>query len=97
MSAVARVLLLLPLGRRRTGAGLPRQAAPSDRSRTPHPVIERLSREVAAATRSAEITGKRVEEAVIPVGSTADEFNAHIRRELARWAKVIAKAGISED
>jgi tripartite-type tricarboxylate transporter receptor subunit TctC len=31
------------------------------------------------------------------IGSTADEFDAHIRRELARWAKVIAKAGISED
>ena len=66
-------------------------------AKPPRPAIERLSREVAAATRSAEITGKLVEEAVIPVGSTADEFDAHIRRELARWAQVIAKAGIREE
>jgi tripartite-type tricarboxylate transporter receptor subunit TctC len=66
-------------------------------AKTPRPVIERLSREIAAATRSAEISGRLVDEAVIPIGSTAAEFDAHIRRELARWAKVIAKARISED
>ena len=66
-------------------------------AKTPRPVIERLSREIATATRSAEISGRLVDEAVIPVGSTEDEFDAHIRRELARWAKVIAKARISED
>lgn len=66
-------------------------------AKTPRPVIERLSREIAAATRSAEISGRLVDEAVIPIGSTPDEFDAHIRRELARWAKVIAKARISED
>ncbi len=54
-------------------------------------------REIAAATRSAEISGRLVDEAVIPIGSTAEEFDAHIRRELARWAKVVAKARISED
>ncbi|MGH8702228.1 MAG: tripartite tricarboxylate transporter substrate binding protein [Burkholderiales bacterium] len=66
-------------------------------AKTPRPVIERLSREIAAATRSAEISGRLVDEAVIPFGSTPEEFDAHIRRELARWAKVIAKARISED
>ena len=66
-------------------------------AKTPRPVIERLSREIAAVTRSAEISGRLVDEAVIPIGSTAEEFDAHIRRELARWAKVIAKARISED
>jgi tripartite-type tricarboxylate transporter receptor subunit TctC len=66
-------------------------------AKTPRPVIERLSREIAAATRSAEISGRLVDEAVIPIGSTPEEFDAHIKRELARWAKVIAKARISED
>ena len=66
-------------------------------AKTPRPVIERLSREIAAVTRSAEISGRLMDEAVIPIGSTAEEFDAHIRRELARWAKVIAKARISED
>ena len=65
-------------------------------AKTPRPVIERLSREIATATRSAEISGRLVDEAVIPVGSTPDEFDAHIRNELARWAKVISRAKISE-
>lgn len=66
-------------------------------AKTPRPVIARLSREVAAATRSEEISRRLVDEAVIPIGSTAEEFDAHIKRELARWAQVIAKAKISED
>jgi tripartite-type tricarboxylate transporter receptor subunit TctC len=66
-------------------------------AKTPRAVIERLSREVAFATRSEEITRRLVDEAVIPIGSTPEEFDAHIKRELARWAKVIAKARISED
>jgi len=66
-------------------------------AKTPRPIIERLSREIAAATRSREISRRLVDEAVIPIGSTAEEFDAHIRRELARWAKVIATARISGD
>ncbi len=66
-------------------------------ARTPRSIVERLSREVAAITRSAEISGKLSEEAALPIGSGADEFDAHIKRELARWAKVISQARISED
>lgn len=66
-------------------------------ARTPRPVIERLGREVAAITRSPEISGRLTAEAVIPVGSTPDEFDAYIRKELARWARVIAAAKITLD
>src|SRR5207344_3360871 len=43
-------------------------------AKTPRPVIERLSREIATATRSEEISRRLVDEAVIPIGSTAEEF-----------------------
>ncbi len=66
-------------------------------ARTPRPVIERLGREVAAITRSPEISGRLTAEAVIPVGSTPDEFDAYIRKGLARWARVIAAAKITLD
>jgi tripartite-type tricarboxylate transporter receptor subunit TctC len=66
-------------------------------AKTPRPIIKRLSREIAAVTRSREFTSRLVDEAVIPIGSTPDEFDVHIKRELARWAKVIAQSKISED
>lgn len=61
---------------------------------TPTAAIERLSREIQAIVKSQEITSKLNEEAVIPVGSTPEGFDRHIRAELARWAKVIKAAKI---
>lgn len=66
-------------------------------ARTPRPIIERLGREIAAITRSADISNRLTNEAVIPAGSTPDEFDAHIRRELARWEKVIRAAKLTPD
>jgi tripartite-type tricarboxylate transporter receptor subunit TctC len=61
---------------------------------TPTAAIERLSREIQAIVKSQDITSKLNEEAVIPVGSTPDSFERHIRAELARWAKVIKAAKV---
>jgi tripartite-type tricarboxylate transporter receptor subunit TctC len=59
---------------------------------TPRPAIDRLAQEIGAIVKSAEINKRLVSEAVIPVGSTPQEFDAHIKQELARWAKVIKAA-----
>ena len=61
---------------------------------TPRAAIDRLSREIQGIVKSADITSKLNEEAVIPVGSTPEAFDKHIRAELARWAKVIKAAKI---
>jgi tripartite-type tricarboxylate transporter receptor subunit TctC len=62
---------------------------------TPHAIIERLSRETAAAVKSPDISEKLAAEANIVVGSTPQEFAAHIKDELARISKVIQAAGIT--
>jgi tripartite-type tricarboxylate transporter receptor subunit TctC len=61
---------------------------------TPRAAIDRLSREIQGIVKSADITSKLNEEAVIPVGSTPEAFDKHIRAELARWAKVIKAAKV---
>jgi tripartite-type tricarboxylate transporter receptor subunit TctC len=61
---------------------------------SPRPAINRLAQDIGVIVKSAEITNRLVSEAVIPVGGTPDEFAAHIRKELARWAKVIKSAKI---
>ncbi len=64
---------------------------------TPRPAIDRLSREVIAIVHAPDITKRLEDEAIIPVGSTPEEFTTHIRNELARWAKVIKQSGIQLD
>jgi len=61
---------------------------------TPKAAVDRLSREIQTIVKSQDITSKLNEEAVIPVGSTPEAFDKHIRAELARWAKVIKAAKI---
>jgi tripartite-type tricarboxylate transporter receptor subunit TctC len=62
---------------------------------TPRAAVDRLSKEVITIVRSADITNRLNDEAVIPVGSTPEEFSAYIKKELARWARVIKSAGIA--
>jgi len=64
---------------------------------TPKAAIDRLSKEVIAIVHSPDITKRLNDEAVIPVGSTPAEFTAHIKKELARWAKVIKQSGMHLD
>jgi len=61
---------------------------------TPKPAIDRLAKEIQAIVKSKDITNKLNEEAVIPIGNSPEEFDKHIRSELARWAKVIKAAKI---
>lgn len=61
---------------------------------TPQPIIDRLSRETAAAVKSTDIAGKLAADGVVVIGSTPEAFAAHIKEELARIAKVIKEAGI---
>jgi tripartite-type tricarboxylate transporter receptor subunit TctC len=63
---------------------------------TPRAAIDRLSREIQTIVKSPEFTAKLNEEAVIPVGSTPEAFNKHIRNELARWAKVVKAAKLEQ-
>jgi tripartite-type tricarboxylate transporter receptor subunit TctC len=60
---------------------------------TARPVIERLNREIVAAVKSREVQERLVGEAVIPIGSSPEEFSAHIAKELARAGKVIKESG----
>jgi tripartite-type tricarboxylate transporter receptor subunit TctC len=62
---------------------------------TPRAIVDRLSRETAAAVKSQDISSKLAEEANIVVGSTPEEFSAHIKEEVARIGKVIRAAGIT--
>ena len=59
------------------------------RSATPRPLIERISADAAAVVREPALAQRMHELGLEPVGSTPDEYDAFIRREIARWKSVI--------
>ena len=61
---------------------------------TPREIVERLNTSVVKAIREPEVAKRLVQEGAEPIGSTPEEFGAHIQRELARVAHVVREAGI---
>ena len=59
--------------------------------------IDLLTQEIAAATRSPEITHQLAAEAVLPIGSSPAEFAAHIQKEFTRIGQVIRSSGAKFD
>jgi tripartite-type tricarboxylate transporter receptor subunit TctC len=61
---------------------------------TPRPVIDRLNQEIVKIVRSPEFLQVLMGEGATPVGNTPTEFDAVIRADVKKWAKVIKEAGI---
>ena len=61
---------------------------------TPPAIVERLSQETSRAVRSPDLKERMSSEGLQPVGSTAEEFAAYLRTEMAKWALVVKAAGI---
>lgn len=64
---------------------------------SPPAAIARLNAEANKALNAPDVREKLIAQAMFPVGTTAGEFNAHIRSEMGKYAKVIKEAGIKVD
>jgi tripartite-type tricarboxylate transporter receptor subunit TctC len=60
---------------------------------TPEPIITRLNEATVAALRDPELASRFAAVGAQPASSTAADFGATIRSEIAKWAKVIAVSG----
>ena len=61
---------------------------------TPRPIVAKLHAEIARALRTPELGERLALEGSEPGGNTPDEFAAFIKREIAKWAKVVKEAGL---
>jgi tripartite-type tricarboxylate transporter receptor subunit TctC len=61
---------------------------------TPQGIIDRLHQETVRAIGLADMKAFFASQGLEPVGNKPEEFAAHIRAELDKWAKVIKAAGI---
>src|SRR3954463_6986963 len=61
---------------------------------TPHPIIEQLNALIVKALKQPDVAKRLAAEGAEVIGSTPEEFGAHIKSELARVEKVVRAAGI---
>lgn len=66
-------------------------------AKTPHPVVERLHREIAAALRQPDLAKRFAADGAEAIGNTPQEFAAHIKAESRKWSKVVKDTGIKGD
>ncbi len=64
---------------------------------TPAPIVDRIRREVVAVLKDPEVVGALQRQMMEVVGSTPEEFVAHLEAERRRWTPVIQRAKISLD
>jgi tripartite-type tricarboxylate transporter receptor subunit TctC len=66
-------------------------------ARTPADIINRLHREIVTVVNSPDMRERLVADGADPVGSSPAEFQAYIRSETDKWAKVVRQARITAE
>ncbi len=61
---------------------------------TPKPIIDKLATEIAAALAAPDVREKLMNQGVVPVTSTPEQFAATVRADYAKYAKLIKVANI---
>ncbi len=63
-------------------------------AKTPQTVVNRLSQEITRILQSAEVKDRLAAQGLEAVGSTPQQYDAHLRAELAKYARIVKSAGI---
>ncbi len=66
-------------------------------SATPRDIVNKISADMAEAVKSPEIRARMAEVALTPVGTTPEQFDAFIKVEIAKWARVVKVSGAKAD
>ncbi|MGE5523257.1 MAG: Bug family tripartite tricarboxylate transporter substrate binding protein [Rhodospirillaceae bacterium] len=63
-------------------------------AKTPKPIVTKLNQEIVRALKMPDVGDKMAADGSEPVGSTPEQFGAHIKSEVAKWRDLIQKTGI---
>ncbi len=66
-------------------------------SATPREVVRKLNADFVKVLQLPEVRKRMAELSLEPVGNTPEQFDAFIRTEIEKWAKVVKTAGIKND
>jgi tripartite-type tricarboxylate transporter receptor subunit TctC len=62
-----------------------------------HNIVERLNREILKALQLAEVVARLAYDGAEAVGSSPQQFAAHIKAEREKWTRVVTQTGIKGD
>lgn len=63
-------------------------------AKTPSAIVRRFNGEIIKVLQAPDLKARLYQEGVEPLTTTPEEFDAYLRRELDRWTKMIASAGL---
>ena len=64
---------------------------------TPRELVRKISSDIAQSVKSSDLTERMTQLGMEPVGSTAAQFDALIRAEIDKWARVVKISGAKAD
>ena len=64
---------------------------------TPRDIIGKLSGELRRIVQTKAMTEQLLAQGADPIGSTAEEFGARIKSDIAKWTVIIKTAGIKAE
>ena len=64
---------------------------------TPRDLVYKISADIARAVKSSDLTERMKQQGMEPIGSTPEQFDALIRAEIEKWAKVVRISGAKAD
>ena len=63
-------------------------------SRVPQPIVRKLNGAIVEALKAPDVASRLATDGSTPVGSSPEQFNAHIRSEIAKWRKLVKEANL---
>ena len=66
-------------------------------AKTPRAIVTKLNGEIVKILQEPEMKARIAADGAEPVGGTPEEFGAHIKRDIAKWAKVVKQIGLQAE
>jgi tripartite-type tricarboxylate transporter receptor subunit TctC len=63
-------------------------------SKVPQPIIRKLNAAIVEALKQPDVATRLAADGSTPVGSSPEQFNTHIRNEIAKWKRLVKEANL---
>jgi tripartite-type tricarboxylate transporter receptor subunit TctC len=63
----------------------------------PQPIVRKLNAAIVEALKQPDVSARLAGDGSTPIGSTPEQFNAHIKAEIAKWKRLVKEANLKLD